>query len=64
MNHGGKREGSGRKIQGTEKKLTTGITITPTVKRWLDDQKDSNGSIVENLIRKSKPFKDWQKLSK
>lgn len=59
--HGGKREGAGRRPEGIEKKLTTSITLTPTAKRWLDDQEGSNGSIVESLIRSTQGFKRWSR---
>lgn len=58
--HGGKRQGAGRKPDGDEKKVTTSVTITPTVKRWLDEQENSNGFVVESLIRRTKGFKEWK----
>lgn len=55
--HGGKRQGAGRKRHGLEKKIVTGIGLSPEVKKFLDDQEASNSSIVERLIRQSEMFK-------
>jgi hypothetical protein len=56
-NHGGKRQGAGRKQDWPEKKITTGLALSPEAKQCLDDQDGSNSSIVERLIRQSEMFK-------
>jgi len=55
--HGGKRQGAGRKMHGPEKKIATGLALSPEAKQCLDDQEASNSSIVERLIRQSEMFK-------
>lgn len=63
VNHGGKREGAGRKASRGEAKVTTSIGVTPEVKRYLDQCKPSGSEIVEETIRRSKAFRDWKAKS-
>jgi hypothetical protein len=58
---GGKRFGAGKKPMRGEPKITTGISISPTVKAFLDQCKESQSEVVEKMIRKSKAFQEWSK---
>lgn len=57
-NHGGKREGAGRKCMGAEKKASLTVRISPSVIDKLDTlaaaQGVSKGVYLENLINKQK----------
>ena len=59
--HGGNRKGSGRKPDLGERKVTTSMRITPTLKAYLSEHGLNAGSIFEDWIRKSKQFKEWIK---
>lgn len=61
MSHGGKREGAGRKASRGEPKVTTAIGVTPEVKEYLDQHEKSQSELCEDLIRRSKEFKTWQR---
>lgn len=60
-NHGGKREGAGRKASRGEAKVTTAIGVTPEVKEYLDQHEKSQSEVCEGLIRRSKDFRDWKR---
>lgn len=59
--HGGKRSGAGRKASRGERKVTTAVGLTPEVKEYLDQCKQSQSEIVEDVLRRSKGFRDWKK---
>ncbi len=59
MAHGGKRERAGRKsLRGTPKIVTT-INITPELKAYLSQCKQSQSEVVEDAVRQTKSFIDW-----
>lgn len=60
MTHGGKREGSGRKPQedGKGRTVPKSIKVSQEVADYLAEV---GTGIIENMIRKSKPFKKWSK---
>ena len=58
--HGGKREGAGRKASRGEAKVTTSIGVTPEVKRYLDQCKESQSDVIEETLRRSKAFREWK----
>ena len=60
MNHGGKREGAGRRPARGVAKVPLSGRATPEVKAFLD----STGNLsewIENAVRRSKQFRDWCK---
>ena len=61
MNHGGKREGAGRKVSRGEVKVTTSIGVTPEIKQFLAEQEDSASNVVEDAIRRTRAFREWSK---
>jgi len=61
--HGGKREGAGRKASRGEAKVTTSIGVTPEVKRYLDQCEESQSDVIEDAIRRTKAFREWKAKS-
>lgn len=61
MPKGGKRDGAGRKLLHDEKKITLCLTVTPTVREWLQSQEINASEFVEQMVRKSRGFKGWVK---
>ena len=59
--HGGKRDGAGRRASRGEAKVTTAIGVTPEVKEYLDQHEKSQSELCEDLIRRSKELKAWQR---
>ncbi len=59
--HGDKpKRGRGRPRHGAEKKVLIPIRVSADVKRYLDDQ-GNRSAFVDQLIKRTKAFKDWQK---
>lgn len=61
---GGKREGAGRKPARGERKGSLSLRVTPTLREFLDSRPRSISDAVEDAIRKTKAFRDWEKLRK
>jgi hypothetical protein len=61
---GGKRKGAGRKPARGERKETLALRVTPTLRAFLDDQSESMSDVVEDTIRRTKAFRDWEKVRK
>lgn len=59
MSHGGKRKGAGRK-PAPDAKQPISARVSPEVKAFLADQANASETIDET-IRRSKKFKDWDK---
>jgi len=60
MSHGGKRENAGRKPRedGKGRTVPKSIKVSQEVANYLSE----NGTgLIEDAIRKTKAFKDWQK---
>ena len=47
---GGKRQGAGRPAIEA-KKTTMSVRINPNIKKWLGEQQESRGAIIERLIQ-------------
>ena len=58
-NIGGKREGAGRKARRGERKQSLTIRITPTLRAFLDAQDASAADTVEDTVRRTKAFREW-----
>jgi hypothetical protein len=56
-NHGGKREGAGRKASPESKSFQKSFKVTQEVADYLNE---FGTGIIEDIIRKTKAFKDWQ----
>lgn len=58
MTHGGKREGAGRKPRddGQGRTVPKSIKVSKQVADYLSEV---GSGIVEDMIRRSKAFKDW-----
>lgn len=63
MPKGGKRTGAGRKVLYEEKKITLCLTVTPVVRQFLQSQTRGLSESVEQMVRRSKAFKKWKKMS-
>lgn len=61
---GGKREGAGRKAIRGERKEVASVRLTPTLRAFLDDQAGSMSDVIEDAIRRTKAFRDWEKTRK
>ena len=57
--NGGKREGAGRKPARGERKEVASVRLTPTLRAFLDDQEGSMSDVIEDCVRRSKPFREW-----
>ena len=59
-NHGGKRAGAGRKPRedGKGKTVPKSIKVSQEVADYL---KEVGTGVIEDVLRKSKAFKDWAK---
>ena len=57
--HGGKREGAGRKPTGTAKILVS-KKLDRDIVEYLRTCENAT-AVIEELIRKSKGFREWQK---
>lgn len=49
-NWGGSRSGAGRKIEGTSKKVTVGMTLTPEAKEKLFREAAAKGITASQLV--------------
>lgn len=58
---GGKRKGAGRKARRGERKQPLTIKITPTLRAFLDAQDASAADTVEDALRRTKAFRDWDR---
>ena len=61
MRSGGKREGAGRKVSHGERKETTTVRLTPTLREFLARDGESIGDQVETIVRKTRAFREWMK---
>lgn len=61
MPKGGSRPGAGRKTMHDKKKITLCLTVTPTVREWLQSQEVNASEVVEQMVRKQRGFKAWTK---
>lgn len=61
---GGKREGAGRKAARGERKEVASIRITPTLREYLDAQEGSMSDVIEDALRRTKGFREWEKTRK
>ena len=61
---GGKRKGAGRKAGRGERKASLTIGVTPTLREFLDSRPGSISDAVEDAIRRTKAFRDWEKTRK
>ncbi len=58
---GGKREGAGRKPTRGEAKESLTVRVTPTLREFLDEQPESMSDLIEDTLRKTKRFREWEK---
>ena len=58
---GGQRKGAGRKARLGERKETTTVLLTPTLREFLARDGESIGDQVETIVRKTKAFREWMK---
>lgn len=56
---GGKRNGAGRKPGRGERKEVASVRLTPTLRAFLDDQPQSMSETIEDAIRRTKAFREW-----
>ena len=61
LNHGGKRDGAGRKPARGVRKDTLVLRVTPEIKQFLAEQEDSASNVVEDAIRRTRAFREWSK---
>lgn len=61
VNLGGKRIGAGRKARLGERKETTTVRLTPTLREFLARDGKSIGDQVETIVRNTKAFREWMK---
>lgn len=59
--HGGKREGAGRKASPNSRSVPKSIRVSQEIADYLG--KVGTG-VIEEMIRKSKSFKEWRKLDR
>lgn len=60
MTRGGKRPGAGRPPARGETTENRSISLTPTVWEFLGEQDASAAKTIEDTIRKTKRFRDWE----
>lgn len=58
---GGKREGAGRPADRGERKINTGLRLTPTLRRYLQQHEKTQADVVEDAVRRTADFKRWAK---
>lgn len=61
MTSGGKRKGAGRPAPRGERKEVTSIRITPTLRAFLEEQPESMSDVIEDAMRRTKAFREWEK---
>ena len=61
---GGKREGAGRKPARGERKEVASVRLTPTLRAFLDAQAASMSDVIEDAIRRTKAFREWENTRK
>jgi len=61
MTGGGKRKGAGRPAERGERKVSLTVGVTPTLREFLDAQEGSISDTVEDAIRRTKAFREWEK---
>jgi hypothetical protein len=61
---GGQRDGAGRKARLGERKETTTVRLTPTLREFLARDGESIGDQIETIVRNTKAFRDWMKPRK
>jgi len=59
MPPGGKRKGAGRKSDRGERKIETGMRLTPTLRRYLHQHGKTTANVVEDAVRRTADFKRW-----
>lgn len=60
MSHGGKREGAGRKASPESRSVPKSIKVSREVADYLERY---GTGIIEDAIRKTKQFKEWQRVN-
>jgi hypothetical protein len=58
MNHGGKREGAGRKASPESRSVPKSLKVS---RQFADYLAEVGTGIVEDALRKTKAFRDWVK---
>ena len=61
MTHGGKRKNAGRPPARGERKIMTGLRLTPTLRRYLRQHSKTQADVVEDAVRRTADFKRWAK---
>lgn len=61
---GGSRPGAGRKPSRGERKETTSMRLSPTVRRYLAEQDETVANVVEDALRRTAAFREWMKTQK
>jgi hypothetical protein len=56
---GGKRTGAGRPAARGERKINTGLRLTPTLRAYLAQHEKTQADVVEDAIRRTADFKRW-----
>jgi hypothetical protein len=56
MNHGGKREGAGRKASPESRNVPKSLKVS---RQFADYLSEVGTGIVEDTLRKTKAFRDW-----
>lgn len=59
MKHGGKRKGAGRPPTREERKINTGLRLSPLLREYLRQHDKSQADVVEDAVRRSAGFKRW-----
>ena len=57
---GGKREGAGRPADRGERKINTGLRLTPTLRAYLQQHEKTQADLVEDVVRRTADFKRWE----
>jgi hypothetical protein len=61
MSHGGKRDGAGRKASPESRSIPKSIKVTRDVADYLEHH---GTGLIEDVIRKTRHFKQWLKDAK
>lgn len=61
MGGGGKREGAGRKAERGERKESLTVRVTPTLREYLEEQDASAADVIEDAVRNTKRFREWNR---
>ena len=58
--HGGKRTGAGRPPDRDERKINTGLRLTPTLRAYLAQHEKTQADVVEDAVRRTADFRRWE----